>query len=228
MNINFDLYKIFYYVFEFKSITKTANYMHISQPAVTRHIKNLESIVGNDLIAKVPKGIELTDEGKKLSDGRLDIIFFSITDDKSFRNNFVVKNFKTLQDIFVINKNLKNESPKKIKLIELNNYPIICKEGTSNSRKYIENYFKENGKNFKPKYNVSKHSLIEKYIDKNLGIGIVTKEYVKEKLKTKELIEIKTDIKLPKRKIVYVIRKNSIYNETIKKFIDKVKSYNQL
>ena len=40
--------------------------MHISQPAVTRHIKNLESIVGNDLIAKVPKGIELTDEGKKL------------------------------------------------------------------------------------------------------------------------------------------------------------------
>lgn len=66
MNINFDLYKIFYYVSEFKSITKTANYMHISQPAVTRHIKNLESIVGNDLIAKVPKGIELTDEGKKL------------------------------------------------------------------------------------------------------------------------------------------------------------------
>ena len=74
MNMNFDLYKIFYYVFEFKSITKTANYMHISQPAVTRHRKNLESIVWNDLIAKVPKGIELTDEYLPISKARIDYV----------------------------------------------------------------------------------------------------------------------------------------------------------
>lgn len=66
MNINFELYKIFYYVGEYKSITKTANYLNVSQPAITKHIKNLESFLSVKLIEKIPNGIELTNDGKAL------------------------------------------------------------------------------------------------------------------------------------------------------------------
>lgn len=66
MEVGFDLYKVFYFVCEFKSVTKAAGYLCVSQPAITKHIKNLESIVGSNLIVKVPKGIELTDIGKEL------------------------------------------------------------------------------------------------------------------------------------------------------------------
>ncbi len=40
--INLDLYKIFVIVAEEKNITKASERLNISQPAVTKHIKNLE------------------------------------------------------------------------------------------------------------------------------------------------------------------------------------------
>lgn len=66
MNISFDWYNVFYYVCELKSVTKAANFLCVSQPAITRHIKDLEKILGKKLIEKNPKGIELTDDGKIL------------------------------------------------------------------------------------------------------------------------------------------------------------------
>ena len=42
MNINLELYKIFYYVAKNKSITRAANELLISQPAISKSIKTLE------------------------------------------------------------------------------------------------------------------------------------------------------------------------------------------
>lgn len=40
---NLELYKIFVEVAKQKNITKASKMLHISQPAVTRHVKNLEN-----------------------------------------------------------------------------------------------------------------------------------------------------------------------------------------
>lgn len=66
MDTNFSLYNIFYYVCEFRNITKVANFLYVSQPAITTHIKNLERHLGKKLIIKAPKGIELTQDGLNL------------------------------------------------------------------------------------------------------------------------------------------------------------------
>lgn len=66
MNINFELYKVFYVVVNNKSISKGANVLLISQPAVTQAIKNLESQLGVTLFVRTKKGINLTEEGKEL------------------------------------------------------------------------------------------------------------------------------------------------------------------
>lgn len=46
MNINFELYKVFYYVAKNSSISRAANEMMISQPAISKSIKILEEQVG--------------------------------------------------------------------------------------------------------------------------------------------------------------------------------------
>lgn len=62
---NLELYKIFIEVAKQKNITKASEELHISQPAVTRHIKNLENEL-NIVLFNRTKGMELTDAGKKL------------------------------------------------------------------------------------------------------------------------------------------------------------------
>ena len=66
MNINFELYKVFYEVANSKSISKGAENLMISQPAVTQSIKTLEYELGGKLFIRTPKGVILTNEGQEL------------------------------------------------------------------------------------------------------------------------------------------------------------------
>lgn len=63
-DIDLNLYKIFYVVANTKNITKAAEQLYISQPAVTKSIKQLESSLGGILFVRTKKGVVLTEEGK--------------------------------------------------------------------------------------------------------------------------------------------------------------------
>lgn len=62
---NLELYKIFIEVAKEKNITRASEKLNISQPAVTRHIKNLENDLDTILFNRT-RGMELTEAGKKL------------------------------------------------------------------------------------------------------------------------------------------------------------------
>lgn len=64
--INLELYRIFYIVAETKNITKASEVLNISQPAVTKHIKNLEEQLGNPLFIRTKKGVVLNEYGEKM------------------------------------------------------------------------------------------------------------------------------------------------------------------
>lgn len=66
MNTNYEAYKIFCCVAQNGSISKAAEKLLISQPAVTWHLKNLETQLGVTLFVRTKKGVTLTDEGKIL------------------------------------------------------------------------------------------------------------------------------------------------------------------
>lgn len=63
MNINYEAYRIFYNVAVNGSISKASQQLLISQPAVTWHLKNLESNLGVTLFTRTKKGVKLTEEG---------------------------------------------------------------------------------------------------------------------------------------------------------------------
>lgn len=64
--INLELYRIFAIVADEGNLTKASNVLHISQPAVTKHIKNLEDELNVRLFKRSKYGMLLTDNGKKL------------------------------------------------------------------------------------------------------------------------------------------------------------------
>ena len=65
MDINYDLYKMFYIVANCSTITEAAKKLNISQPAVTKAIKNLELQLNGTLFIRTKTGIKLTENGKK-------------------------------------------------------------------------------------------------------------------------------------------------------------------
>ncbi|MDE6869063.1 MAG: LysR family transcriptional regulator [Clostridia bacterium] len=66
--MNYEYYKIFYYVGKHKNITRAAVELYSSQPAVTRAIQNLENELGCRLFVRTKNGVEFTHEGQTLFD----------------------------------------------------------------------------------------------------------------------------------------------------------------
>ncbi len=63
MNINLDLYKVFYYVAKNKNISRAAEELMISQPAVSKSIKTLENQMNIQLFKRTNNGVKLTEIG---------------------------------------------------------------------------------------------------------------------------------------------------------------------
>ena len=61
---NINLFEVFIAVADRGNITKASQHLFISQPAVTKSIKQLESELGGKLFIRKNKGVELTVEGK--------------------------------------------------------------------------------------------------------------------------------------------------------------------
>ncbi len=66
MFINYDYYRVFYYVAKYGSFTQAANVLMDNQSNITRTINNLETELGCELFVRTNKGATLTPDGEKL------------------------------------------------------------------------------------------------------------------------------------------------------------------
>ncbi len=64
--MNYDWWKIFYEIACAKSISKASDILHISQPALTKQIQNLENYLNSKLFIRTQKGVLLTSVGERI------------------------------------------------------------------------------------------------------------------------------------------------------------------
>ena len=64
--VNLDLYRVFYTVAKCGSLTRAAEELYISQPAVSRSIKQLETQLGVTLFTRTHRGMQLSAQGGQL------------------------------------------------------------------------------------------------------------------------------------------------------------------
>lgn len=89
MNIDLELYKVFYVVAKNKHMTRASEELHISQPAISQSIKKLEDQLGGTLFLRSNKGMELTEEGKMFYEyvkGALELIGNAENEFTSFKD----------------------------------------------------------------------------------------------------------------------------------------------
>ena len=66
MDINYELYKVFYYVATSLSFSEASKQLYISQSAVSQSIKTLEKQLNQNLFIRSTKKVRLTPEGEIL------------------------------------------------------------------------------------------------------------------------------------------------------------------
>ena len=66
MDVNYELYKVFYYVATSLSFSEASKHLYISQSAVSQSIKVLEKKLGISLFIRSTKRVQLTPEGETL------------------------------------------------------------------------------------------------------------------------------------------------------------------
>lgn len=66
MDINYELYKVFYYVATTLSFSAASKQLYISQSAVSQAVKTLEKKLGQSLFVRSTKKVRLTPEGESL------------------------------------------------------------------------------------------------------------------------------------------------------------------
>lgn len=65
-NLNYELYKVFYWAAKTGSLTQAAKALYLTQPSVSHAVKQLEERFGMTLFYRTSKGVELTQEGSVL------------------------------------------------------------------------------------------------------------------------------------------------------------------
>ena len=286
MNIDYELYRIFYIVAKNGNITRASKELLISEPAVSKSIKNLEGYLGTPLFTRTKKGVNLTTEGitlyeyiskgieyfksgeakfnelinlesgtiriginttltkeflmpyletfhklypninieirtnltselkSMLKDGLIDMHILNLTNEET-KNDFNIIKCKTITDCFVSNKPIKE----KISIKELNNYPLILQDKNSNTRKFLDDFANKYEITLKPKIEIGSYYLVSEFSHIGLGIGYVTKNYIKNNLDNKELFIVPIKEKIPSREIGILLNKNTTPNFSTKELI---------
>lgn len=139
MNINFEYYKIFYIIAKNKNITKAANELNISQPAISRMLKTMEDQMNTKLFIRKTKGVILTNEGKELysliADNIDNIMKSEVSFSKIIKNKTLkIAGNKTYINYLITNNKLDNifKSDSSLNIIDTNNFDLLNSQLSNN------------------------------------------------------------------------------------------------
>ena len=157
---------------------------------------------------------------KDLRNGNLDILFLNMpmNEDKDLK----IIPLTDVQDTFVGNKKYYDLTKGKIKLKNLDSFPLIFQKLPSNTRTYLNNYLRENNINLTPHLEVVSYNLIMDLVKAGFGIGYATKEFIKTELESNLLYEIEVAPKIPKRFIGIATIDKKTPNYSVKKLIEMI------
>ena len=157
---------------------------------------------------------------KKAQAGLVDIVFTHLPN--QIPNNFEIIKIKKLHDILVVNK----ESIYKDKTInkrDLEKLPLILLPLTASNRKNFDKFCLQNNIIIHPQMEIGNDLIIEDCAISGLGVGLVVREYVQNKLDSGDLFELKTTFKIEEKDLVCVIDPNRKNNIILKSFIKLLK-----
>lgn len=134
---------------------------------------------------------------------------------------------KEIQDIFVCGEKYKRLARKSIRFEDLLKLPLIFLEKKSNSRIYVEEFFKKQGLQLSPSFELGSYDLLIEFAKINLGIACVIKEFSKDYLDKGEIYELQLEQDIPKRSIGICYLKSVPLSHAAEQFVQRLNQFNE-
>ena len=120
------------------------------------------------------------------------------------RNGIEVMEVKEIEDVFVAGRRFLPYKNRMLDLQELERIPIICLEGKTSTRTYIDGFLWDNGVRIRPEFELATSNMIVQFALRNLGVGCVMREFAREYLDSGTLFELRFNKIIPKRQFCVV------------------------
>ena len=158
---------------------------------------------------------------KKAQISLVDIVFTHLPNN-IIPDDFEIIKIKKLHDILVANKD-SIYANKTIHKKDLERLPLILLPFSASNRKNFDKFCSQNNIIINPLMEIGNDLIVEECALSGLGVGLVVKEYVQDKLDTGELVELNTTFKIEEKDLACLIETSRKSNKIIKKFLELLK-----
>ena len=121
-----------------------------------------------------------------LRDNKIDFGVVSTPFEK--RDDLCVKTVREIEDVFVAGRRFIQYKNRMLDLQELEKMPLICLEGDTSTRSYMDAFLSENHVVIRPEFELATSDMIVQFALRSLGIGCVVRDFAGEYLEDGRLI----------------------------------------
>lgn len=142
-----------------------------------------------------------------LHQGRID--FGVVTKPLEVDAQFDVFRVRKIQDVFVAGDKFRELQGRKLRYKELADLPLICLEGDTSTRKYVDSYLEKKKIAVTPEFELATNDMIVQFALRNLGVGCVVEDFARKQLDNGELFLLEFEEQIPERDMCLIIDKRS-------------------
>ncbi|MEA4853920.1 MAG: LysR family transcriptional regulator [Christensenella sp.] len=154
----------------------------------------------------------------ELRDGKID--FGVVGSPVSEWKDLCVRSVAEIDDVFIAGRRFEPLRGKTISLRELVQYPVVCLGKDTSTRSYLDSFFEQYGLSLQSDFEVSSSDLVTPFVERNMGIGIVVRDFAREGIQKGSVFEIKTDIAIPPRRICVITGSKGAVSHAAQAFLD--------
>lgn len=159
---------------------------------------------------------------KLLRNGSVDLLVLNLP--MKEQSDLEIKPFLTVHDILAVGEKYVELTTKKHDFSELLGKNFIFQKLPSNTRSFLNHWLLSEKIKVEPKFEVVSFNLVKDMTKIGMGIGYVTREFVKDELSKKELYELAVHPAIPARKIGIVTLNKSVPSFAARAFIELIES----
>lgn len=111
---------------------------------------------------------------------------------------------REIEDIFVCGRRFISYKNRTLDLSVLETLPLICLEGNTSSKHYMEDFLSKNNVSLKPEFELATSDMIIQFALRSLGIGCVVKDFALPYLQSGKLFALRFNQMIPKRNFLLV------------------------